>query len=92
MNLLLTAIGSIGSKFCDMALAQSHRLTLLVRTPSKLPETIPHNESVDVIEGTLDNEAAIEQASRCGADAFISFAGPSPGSTGTVRHTTDAVE
>lgn len=86
MNLLLTAIGAIGSKFVDMALAQGHRLTLLVRTPSKLPETILHNENVNVIKGTLDNEAAIDQASRCGADAFISFAGPSPGSTGTVSH------
>lgn len=66
------------SKFCGIALAQSHRLTLLVRSPSKLPDTILHNENVDVIEGTLDNEVAIDQGSRCGADAFISFAGPSP--------------
>ncbi|ODM19690.1 hypothetical protein SI65_04676 [Aspergillus cristatus] len=81
--LILGASGAIGSKFCDMALDQGHRLTLLVRNPSKLPDTILHNENINVIEGTLDNEAAIDQASRCGADAFISFAGPSPGTTGT---------
>lgn len=81
---LITLIGAIGGQFCDMALEQGHRLSLIVRNSTKLPVKILQNQRVEVIEGTLDNETVLDQASRCGADVFVSLAGPPIGTTGTV--------
>ncbi|KAK5798365.1 hypothetical protein VI817_004655 [Penicillium citrinum] len=36
------------------------------------------------IEGLLEDEETLDNVSRCGADAFVSFAGPPSGNTGTL--------
>ena len=67
-----------------MALQAGHALTLFVRNPSKLPAPLRDHDSVAVIEGTLEDEASLEQVSQCDADAFVSFAGRPVGNKGTV--------
>jgi hypothetical protein len=68
-------------------LQQGHQLTLLVRSPHKLPREIASNVNVTVIEGTFEDVTKLEQAAGAGAQFFVSFAGPPGMSTGTVRLT-----
>ncbi|GAB1207329.1 hypothetical protein APSETT445_006044 [Aspergillus pseudonomiae] len=75
--------GAIGSKFCSLALSKGHRLSLLVRTPSNLPQKLVQHTDVEIIEGTLDEETALGTAASCGASIFVSFAGPPIGTKGT---------
>jgi hypothetical protein len=56
-----------------------------VRTPSKVPKEISDNENVTIIQGTLEDEEGLKKAAACGASIFVSFAGPTYGSKGTVR-------
>jgi hypothetical protein len=57
-----------------------------VRNPSKVPENIKSHEKVSIVEGQLSDEEKLKQAVASGATVFVSFAGPTFGSTGTVRH------
>ncbi|CAI7579694.1 unnamed protein product [Penicillium bialowiezense] len=81
--LVLGANGAIGRIFCDIALQEGHRLTLFVRTASKVPEDIRLHASTNILEGTLEVDSDLDRAAECGADIFIAFAGPSYGSKGT---------
>ncbi|KAI9927724.1 hypothetical protein MW887_002576 [Aspergillus wentii] len=81
--LVLGATGACGSRFCQLALEEGHAVTAFVRNATKIPPTILQNEAVHVIEGTLDDEPSLERASKCGADTFVSFAGPPVGEKGT---------
>ncbi|KAB8273920.1 hypothetical protein BDV30DRAFT_226267 [Aspergillus minisclerotigenes] len=81
--LVLGATGAIGSKFCALALNKGHRLSLLVRNPKNLPQSLMQNPAVEIIEGTLDNETVLDRAASCGASIFVSFAGPRIGTKGT---------
>jgi hypothetical protein len=68
-----------------MALEQGHSLTLYVRNPDKVPAEIKDNPKVTVIKGSLDDESGLEKAVNSGPTVFVSFAGPTFGSKGTVR-------
>ncbi|KAK6811590.1 hypothetical protein RU639_012550 [Aspergillus parasiticus] len=81
--LVLGATGAIGSKFCALALNKGHHLSLLVRNPKNLPQTLMQNPAVEIIEGTLENEIVLDRAASCGAGIFVSFAGPPIGTKGT---------
>jgi Trk K+ transport system NAD-binding subunit len=70
--------------FYYKALAQGHRLTVFARSPGKLSADLQSNKAVEVITGEMKDRAALEQASHCRADAFVSFAGLSGGVQGTV--------
>ena len=76
--------GQTGIDFCNAALPLGHKLTLYVRTPSKVPKEISDNENVTIIQGTLEDEEGLKKAAACGASIFVSFAGPTYGSKGTV--------
>jgi hypothetical protein len=79
----LTWIGAIGRQFCDLALKEGHKLTLFVRNATKVPGDI-RNKATHVIEGSLEVESDLDEIARCGADMFVSFAGPAVGASGTV--------
>ncbi|KAJ5401487.1 uncharacterized protein N7487_007383 [Penicillium crustosum] len=81
--LVLGASGAIGRLFCDIALNEGHRLTLFVRNANKVPEHIRLSEGTEIIVGTLEADSDLEEAAKCGADIFISFAGPAFGVQGT---------
>ncbi|KAE9369725.1 hypothetical protein N431DRAFT_414017 [Stipitochalara longipes BDJ] len=83
--LVLGATGQTGVNFCNLALSppHNHTLTLYVRNPAKVPEDISSNSNVNVIEGTLENEATLKTAASCGATIFVSFAGPTGWPRGT---------
>lgn len=77
--LLLGGSGICGVIFTHAALAAGHKLTLYVRTPSKVPEDISSNADIAIIEGQLDDAEGLKRAAACGADTFVSFAGPTLG-------------
>jgi hypothetical protein len=84
--LLLRGTGICGLIFTRAALEAGHKLTLYVRTPSKIPAELSSYASLNVIQGGLGDEEAMKKASECGADVFISLAGPTLGKReGTVR-------
>jgi NAD dependent epimerase/dehydratase family enzyme len=84
--LLLGGTGLCGLIFTKAALEAGHHLTLLVRTPSKIPADLSSHASLHVIQGELGDEQAIKKAAECGADVFVSLAGPTLGKReGTVR-------
>ncbi|RFU32426.1 hypothetical protein B7463_g3916, partial [Scytalidium lignicola] len=78
--LLLGGSGICGIIFARAALAAGHSLTLYVRTPLKVPEDIRSHVDVSIIQGQLDDVERLRQAASCGADTFVSFAGPTLGS------------
>ncbi|KAJ5110372.1 hypothetical protein N7532_000907 [Penicillium argentinense] len=88
--LIFGATGLSGIEFCFSALQQGHQLTLLVRSPHKLPREIASNVNVTVIEGTFEDVKKLEQAAGAGPQIFISFAGPPGMSKGT--HITNAMK
>ncbi|KAK7711702.1 hypothetical protein SLS57_007995 [Botryosphaeria dothidea] len=75
--------GAIGHHFIEKALSAGHNLTLLARTPSRLPDHIRTHPHVSIIEGDLSDSAALDRALNSGADVFISFAGPYYSTKGT---------
>jgi nucleoside-diphosphate-sugar epimerase len=77
--LLLGGTGICGTIFTRAALEAGHRLTLYVRTPSKLPSDLSSNANVSIIEGELQDAEGLKKAAACGADIFISLAGPTLG-------------
>ncbi|KAF3385251.1 hypothetical protein F1880_002015 [Penicillium rolfsii] len=81
--LVFGATGPSGIEFCSAALQQGHRLSLFVRSPQKLPRELSGSPNVTVIQGTFEDVTKVEQAAGCGAQIFVSFAGPTHGSKGT---------
>ncbi|KAJ5355822.1 hypothetical protein N7517_010431 [Penicillium concentricum] len=81
--LILGASGAIGRLFCDIALNEGHSLTLFVRDANKVPKHIRLREETQIIVGTLEVDSDLNEAAKCGADIFISFAGPAFGVQGT---------
>ncbi|CAG8316357.1 unnamed protein product [Penicillium salamii] len=75
--------GAIGRQFCDIALQEGHRLTLFVRNAGKVPEHIRLNAATKILEGTLELDSDLNEVAECGADIFVSLAGPSYGTSGT---------
>ncbi|MES3032443.1 MAG: NmrA family NAD(P)-binding protein [Gemmatimonadota bacterium] len=74
--LITTPTGHIGSRIVDRLLTSGHDLTVLARAPGKLPE--PVREGVTVVEGSLEDAAAVDRA-LAGADAaFFLIPPPAP--------------
>ncbi|KAI9725670.1 MAG: hypothetical protein M1828_002955 [Chrysothrix sp. TS-e1954] len=80
--LVFGATGPSGIAFCDAALASDLRLTLYVRTPSKLPARTKDHSNVQIMHGTFSDADGLAKAAACGATAFVSFAGPIAFQTG----------
>jgi len=74
--LLLGGTGVCGTIFTRAALEAGHTVTLYVRTPSKVPKDLASNPSLSVIKGELGDEEGLKKAAACGADIFVSMAGP----------------
>ena len=84
--LLLGGTGICGTIFTRAALEAGHKLTLYVRTPSKIPSNLSSHTNLSVIQGELQDADGLQKAAACGADIFISLAGPTMGNhDGTVR-------
>ena len=77
--LLLGGTGLCGTMFTQAALEAGHELTLYVRSPSKLSSSLRTHAQLSVIQGELDDTEGLQKAAACGADTFISFAGPTKG-------------
>lgn len=77
--LLFGGTGICGLIFIEAALEAGHTLTLYVRNPSKLPAEYTSNPNITIIQGELGDEEGLEKAAGCGADTFISLAGPTLG-------------
>ncbi|KAJ4286486.1 hypothetical protein N0V90_013186 [Kalmusia sp. IMI 367209] len=74
--LVFGGTGAAGSRFIPIALEKGHHLTIYARSPEKLPASTRSHERVKIIQGTFDNLEKLEEAASCGADVFVSFAGP----------------
>jgi hypothetical protein len=77
-------------EFITTALEAGLEMTLLVRSPSKLPKTVVGVPDVHIIEGRFDSIEAITSCVTSGADTIVSFAGPVPankgaGTVGTIQ-------
>jgi len=84
--LLLGGTGICGTIFTRAALEAGHKLTLYVRTPSKIPADLSSSPLITVIQGELGDEEGLSKAAACEADTFISLAGPALGKReGSVR-------
>jgi putative NADH-flavin reductase len=77
--LLLGGTGLCGQIFIQAALEAGHKLTLYCRTPSKLCSEIASHPNVTAIEGKLGDVEGLKKAAGCGADVFVSLAGPTLG-------------
>jgi len=77
--LLLGGTGICGQIFTRAALEAGHKLTLYVRTPSKISSDLSSNANLSVIQGELGDVGGLKKAAACGADTFISLAGPTMG-------------
>jgi hypothetical protein len=77
--------GLSGLEFCKAAIAQGQKLTLYVRSPSKLLAEISSHANVSVVKGTLEDLSSFQLAATSGPTVFVSFAGPTMTSKGTVR-------
>lgn len=74
------ATGGTGREVVKQALADGHRVTAYVRTPSKL--TIEH-DALTVVQGELDSAEKLATA-LAGADAVISALGPTANKPGNL--------
>jgi NAD dependent epimerase/dehydratase family enzyme len=84
--LLLGGTGLCGLIFTRASLEAGHTITLYARTPSKIPSDLSSNPRLLIIQGELGDEEGLKKAVNCGADVFISLAGPTLGKReGTVR-------
>jgi nucleoside-diphosphate-sugar epimerase len=77
--LLLGGTGICGLIFTRAVLEAGHKLTLYVRTPSKIPADLTSNTNVSIIQGDLGDAEGLKTAAACGANIFISLAGPTLG-------------
>lgn len=57
---------------------------MFVRNTNRVPEQIRLSEAAHIIEGSLEVDSDLEKAANCGADIFVSLAGPAYGTKGTV--------
>ncbi|CZR50362.1 uncharacterized protein PAC_00234 [Phialocephala subalpina] len=69
--LVIGATGPVGLQFCNEALSQGHKLTLLVRNPGKLPDDIRNNPRINVTEGQLNDKNVLQRVTASGASIFI---------------------
>lgn len=67
------------------ALKAGHRLTLYVRSPSKLPQDVTNNINVSIVEGDFNNMDAVREALHAGAEVLVSLVGPAIPNKGMVR-------
>ncbi|KAL1741534.1 hypothetical protein HDZ31DRAFT_45245 [Schizophyllum fasciatum] len=76
--LILGATGPSGLEIVRAALRDvpDAKLVLYVRSPQKLGEEIKTHPSITIVEGTLEDDAALERALQ-GVDAILSALGPS---------------
>jgi nucleoside-diphosphate-sugar epimerase len=74
--LLLGGTGICGLIFTRAALEAGHQITAYVRTPSKIPSELSSSSNLSIIQGELGDEEGLKKAAACGADIFISLAGP----------------
>lgn len=81
-GLLMISLAPSGLEFIADALKAGLEMTLLVRSPSKLPNAVIDNPDVHIIEGKFDNIEAITSCVTSGADTIVSFAGPVPANKG----------
>ena len=85
--LLFGGTGICGRIFTQAALEAGHTLTLYVRNPSKTPAEFATNPNLHTIQGELGDEEGLKKAAACGAEIFVSLAGPTLGKReGTVSH------
>lgn len=77
--LLLGGTGLCGQIFARAALNAGHQLTLYARSPSKLSTDLAEHPNLAVIQGELNDVEGLSKAGACGADVFISVAGPTLG-------------
>lgn len=77
--LLIGGTGLCGLVFIRAALEASYEVTVYARTPSKIPDDLSSNPNVHTIQGELGDEEGLEKAATCGADIFLSLAGPTLG-------------
>jgi nucleoside-diphosphate-sugar epimerase len=85
--LLIGGTGFCGIVFLQAALEKGYEITVYARTPSKIPKDLASNANLHIIQGELGDEEGLRKAAACGADIFISLAGPTLGHrSGTVRH------
>lgn len=84
--LLLGGTGICGLIFTRAAVEAGHHLTLYIRNPAKLPVDLSSNPNIHIIQGELGDTDGLKKAAACGADVFVSLAGPTLGKReGTVR-------
>lgn len=77
--LLIGGTGICGLIFAQAAIQSGHFVTLYVRTPSKVPLDLSSHSNAAVIQGELGDEEGLKKAAACGADTFVSLAGPTMG-------------
>ncbi|MBF0708065.1 SDR family oxidoreductase [Alkalihalobacillus hwajinpoensis] len=71
MNILiLGATGRVGSNILTLALSDRHQVTVLARSPEKLPT----NSNLTIVEGDVLNEDVVEKAAK-GVDVIVSALG-----------------
>ncbi len=71
MNILiLGATGRVGSNILRLALSDRHQVTVLARSPEKLPT----NSNLTIVEGDVLNEEVVERAAK-GVDVIVSALG-----------------
>lgn len=76
--------GAVGLSFVQEALRAGHRLTLYVRSPSKLPKNVQQNINVHIVEGDFSDMEAVKKALNDGADVLVSLVGPAIPNKGMV--------
>jgi uncharacterized protein YbjT (DUF2867 family) len=76
MNLsVFGATGNVGSRLTAQALKAGHRVTALVRSPGALPAALANAEELSVVQGAIEDHAALLESLR-GADvAVVSITG-----------------
>jgi len=77
--LLLGGTGLCGLIFTRAALEAGHRITAYVRSPSKIPYDLSSNSNLSILQGSLGDKEGLKKAAACGANVFVSLAGPTLG-------------
>ncbi|KAH8086635.1 NAD-P-binding protein [Cristinia sonorae] len=83
--LILGGTGPAGLQLIQQALAASHVVAILARSPQKLPNDISTHPSVTVIEGQLTDIETLSRAVK-GVDAILSALGPPASVTGALTY------
>jgi len=78
--LILGATGPTGLVVVREALSRGHSVVVYARNPSKIPDELTANKSLEVVQGELSSLADLETALK-GADSVVSLLGPNK-----VRH------